>query len=77
MTVLLSSSQSKIAHLSYDGEHTACGTLLLGDTVRGPSMGFVGATACCGHCPTEAFAAYFDKLRRGIMYQAHLDEVLG
>lgn len=70
MSCLVSTTKSQVAHLSYDGETAACGTLLHGAKVAGSSMGFVQATQTCQHCPQEGFSAYFDNLRRGIMAQA-------
>ena len=65
MTTLVSARGSKIAHLSYDGSTTACGTILHEEVVSGPTLGYTGASRRCLHCPRVGFIAYFDNLRRG------------
>lgn len=65
MSILISTTKSKVAHLSWDGESTVCGTILPGDTLRGKSLGFVKAEKACQHCNINgAFYHYFDELRR-------------
>lgn len=71
--ILISGTDSKIAHLSTDGQNSICQTRLGRDTITGQSLGFVGATKRCKLCPSEEFINYFDALRRGIAYEDDRD----
>ena len=70
--ILLSDTNSKVAHLSEDGKVPLCKKKLK-EPLRGQSLGYICATKRCQRCPQDEFITYFDMLRRGIAYSTDKD----